>query len=885
MGEKMSKDYKYKFSIIIPVYDVEDYIEETIESVVNQTIGIENIQIIFINDGSPDNSEEICLKYKEQYPDNITYIKQENAGVSAARNKGKEYAEGKYINFLDSDDKWSLNALETVYNFFENENNDVDVVACMMEYFEARTGLNHPLNFKFTADRVIDITKEPNLIQMHAASCFFKHESINDVEYSRDLKYAEDSLFVNKVILKKKRYGVLKSVTYLYRKRFNETSALDKGRTRPVYYNPTLENFHKALLSYAKEEFKERIPYIEHVVMYELQWRLKTPIDPEAINGKELDKYKKSIKEILTDLDDKVILEATNLSMEHKLYALRIKHGDKFLDKCLVKDGIMTNENNIVYSFNENSLIKIYVINIYKDTIQIAGKIDSQFAKDNVYIEINGEKKKLNTEDSVHNTRFGIEDEIYKVLNFNEHLNNTGNLAIKILIKYKDEYIELHPAFAMGGRLNQTPGLTLHYNDNGYMCYYENNAIKIEPYKWSKSAKLELKVLWYLLKKRKLSKMFYRVIGKILKTFKRNEIWFVSDRTTVANDNGMHLFKYINSINHTEKVYFIIDKKSKDYEKMKKIGNVIAFNSFKYKMYFFIADKIISSQADHWVLDPYGKSEWYYRDMFNYDFVFLQHGVTKDDISSWLNIYNKNIKLFVTSSIGEYKSVLEGTYGYDEDSVKLTGMPRFDNLYDESKKMIAIMPTWRKALSGHANVNAGTRDYNPAFKESEYFNFYNNLINDERLLKVMRENNYKGIFLVHPSHKENSCDFEGNDVYTVLDDFADYQKLFREAKLVVSDFSSVPFDFAYLYKPVLYAQFDRETFFEGHIYKEGYFDYERDGFGPVTYNYEDTLNEIIKFIKNDCELSDKYRKRINKFYKYHDKENCKRVYDEIKKIK
>ena len=100
------QDYKYNFSVVIPIYNVEKYLEETIESVVNQSIGFKkNIQMILVNDGSPDNCEDICLKYKQKYPQNIIYIKQENQGVSAARNNGKKFAEGKYINFIDSDDK------------------------------------------------------------------------------------------------------------------------------------------------------------------------------------------------------------------------------------------------------------------------------------------------------------------------------------------------------------------------------------------------------------------------------------------------------------------------------------------------------------------------------------------------------------------------------------------------------------------------------------------------------------------------------------------------------------------------------------------------------------------------------------------------------------
>ena len=131
-------NYKYKFSVVIPIYNVEKYLQETLESVINQDIGFkENIQMILVNDGSLDNSEDICLKYKAKYPENITYVKQENAGVSAARNNGMQYIQGKYTNFLDSDDKWSLDAFSKVWNFFEDNYEKIDVISCRMKFFEA----------------------------------------------------------------------------------------------------------------------------------------------------------------------------------------------------------------------------------------------------------------------------------------------------------------------------------------------------------------------------------------------------------------------------------------------------------------------------------------------------------------------------------------------------------------------------------------------------------------------------------------------------------------------------------------------------------------------------------------------------------------------------
>lgn len=106
-----------------------------------------------------------------------------------------------------------------------------------------------------------------------------------------------------------------------------------------------------------------------------------------------------------------------------------------------------------------------------------------------------------------------------------------------------------------------------------------------------------------------------------------------------------------------------------------------------------------------------------------------------------------------------------------------------------------------------------------------------------------------------------------------------------ESSLLVTDYSSVFFDFAYLRKPIIYSQFDSDTFYSGQIYDEGYFDYKKDGFGPVCYDYDKTVDEIVNLLKKDCNIEEKYLERITDFYAFTDNQNCKRVYDEILKLK
>ena len=116
---------KSTVSIIIPVYNVEKYIDRCIKSVINQTY--EKLEIILIDDGSPDNCPEICDKWS-QTDSRIKVIHKKNGGLSDARNAGLSIATGKYVLFVDSDDWISNNMVENMVQAMEN--NDVDIVIC-----------------------------------------------------------------------------------------------------------------------------------------------------------------------------------------------------------------------------------------------------------------------------------------------------------------------------------------------------------------------------------------------------------------------------------------------------------------------------------------------------------------------------------------------------------------------------------------------------------------------------------------------------------------------------------------------------------------------------------------------------------------------------------
>lgn len=205
-----------------------------------------------------------------------------------------------------------------------------------------------------------------------------------------------------------------------------------------------------------------------------------------------------------------------------------------------------------------------------------------------------------------------------------------------------------------------------------------------------------------------------RKLYQTLKSLKKKELWLISDRIKKADDNGEAFFTYMNTVGKTKDIdtYFVLDKDSDDYERLRKIGKVVPYHSTKHKILSLLCDKVVSAQADDYVFNRFFNLSYLYKDILHRQkFIFLQHGVIKDDLSRWLARANKNISMFVTTTRMEYQSILDCAYHYDERQVKCTGLPRYDYLYDDSKdkNIITFMPTWRSYLAGNFDVAKDSR--------------------------------------------------------------------------------------------------------------------------------------------------------------------------------
>jgi glycosyltransferase involved in cell wall biosynthesis/CDP-glycerol glycerophosphotransferase (TagB/SpsB family) len=898
---KYSSAKQFRFSFVMPVFNVEPFLCEAVDSILNQSMDFEQyVQLIFINDGSTDDSEAICQEYKERYPKNITYIKQENQGVSAARNAGMECADGKYISFLDSDDAISADTLDKVYSFFESHYDEVDVVSIKLEFFESKTG-SHPLNYKYSSTRVVNILQEYSSIQLSGGSAFVKSEALkNKYSFDERLSVSEDATLLTKVILNKLAYGVVQDPTYYYRKRIGGDSAIGASvRNRSWYFN-TPSYCYQHLLDYSILKCGFIPKYVQYLIMYDLGWRY-TQSEQSILNKNELKEYRLMLTNLLQSIDDDVIVAQKNIQSEHKLFMLKDKYGKNF-DRIFkrIRHSYYVGEVKL-YDYNWKLKFLIELTNVKDGRLTIEGRLWAlllpgvEFGfldSGNFYPAERVFRPQLHQKFLGNTVSAGFG---YKIT-----LPMRNGATIKAVLRFTDGSTRtLGLVSGSMSRLQDFTGRPYRAVDGYLICQPDIKTIAIQYNTVLNLIKKEIKYLqFYLRPKTKeltgrvspvqknflhellYSPLMFRLCFLFTKPIFKKTIWIISDRSNSAGDNGEAFYLHMAKKQTNVRVYFAIRKASPDYNRLRKAGKVINRDSWYYRLLFLHSSKIISSHAEEYVINPFGDKQAFLRDLFKFEYVFLQHGVTMNNLDGWLNRYNKDISLFITSSPQERASILDAGYHYTYGQVRLTGMPRYDLLKSEPEKVIIIAPTWRKKLSTGLDIN-NERPYSSNFKKSYYFEFFNNMLNDEKIVAALEKHNASIEFYLHPSLSEQATDFKSSGRVTIMSPPYDYRDAFRRGCMLVTDYSSVAFDFGYLKKPVIYSHFDRESFYDGQMYSEGYFSYEKNGFGPVLYEYSATIRSIIDFLEKKCEMEAKYINRVNDFFMYTDKNNSERVYRAI----
>lgn len=285
-------------TIIVPIYNVEKYLKECIESIINQTY--KNLEIILVNDGSTDDSLKICMDYKEK-DKRIVIINKINGGLSDARNKGIDAANGKYICFVDSDDYISSTYVELLYN--EARKNNTDIVLCGIKNVNDEKKILSEYGYKKNIvksgkELLFDYYQENGVEVIVAWNKLYKRELFNTYRYNVG-KIHEDEFLTYKILYNLDKVSIISDKLYYYRK--NDTSIVNKKfNLKRLDLIEALEN----RMTFFKENSENKL-YILTVELYvwvlkDFYVKTKRYIDnSKNIQNNIIKKYKKIKKQFL----------------------------------------------------------------------------------------------------------------------------------------------------------------------------------------------------------------------------------------------------------------------------------------------------------------------------------------------------------------------------------------------------------------------------------------------------------------------------------------------------------------------------------------------------------------------------------------------------------
>ncbi|EHG5109383.1 glycosyltransferase [Campylobacter coli] len=801
-----------QYAIISAVYNVEKYLDDYFNSIINQRLDFKkSIFMILVDDGSTDNSAQIIKKYQKKYPKNIVYLYKENGGQASARNLGLKYMQENdyqipWVTFTDPDDFLDRNYFYEVDKFLAtHQDDDICMIGCNVIFYYEKQKLykdNHALNFKFKSG--VQVKENYNLdsfIQLSAASCFMNIGYLDKLLFDEKLKpNFEDAKFINEYLLDNinLKSAFLPTVKYFYRKREDGNSTLDNSNKYSDLYLLVSRRGCLKLL----QENKFYDIFIQNVCLYHFFWQIKTLVNsPEKLSfmsESEKQRYLELLDQNFSYIDKNTIMEF-NLA------------GCWFFHKI----GILNCFKNEKPPF-QIAYIEDY--DPYKEQILLTYYTGDDENIESIFVD--GEEVHVDYEKIV-------------------------------------EYDFLDRAFCYQKRLwvhipkNAKDKLKMFINDEQSMIgkYGE-----------------------YFLNIKNIRQEFQKRLPK-------SNIWLFADRDYEADDNAEHLYRYIMQNHPEQKIVFALRKESLDWERLEKEGfNLVEFGSFEFERIIKKASKVISSHADEYLMRYITSRQ---------QFIFLQHGVTQNDISKWLN--NRKINLFFVSAQMEFDSIVKNytRYKFGQKEVVLTGFARHDALLKNNKtntKQILIMPTWRHYLSGLMIGNSGIRELKDDFKESEYFQKWNLLLDSNTLQKLCEKYSYTIVFNPHPNIMPYLKEFDIPPYIKIANQNESLQMLFCNSSLMITDYSSVAFEMAYLEKPVIYYQFDKEEFFTSHTLQKGYFDYKKDGFGPVVENQENLLKELEILLKNNYKPFGIYKNNIDLTFVFKDRRCCERIYKKLNSV-
>ncbi|WP_209325002.1 bifunctional glycosyltransferase/CDP-glycerol:glycerophosphate glycerophosphotransferase [Brevibacterium renqingii] len=827
-----------KFAVVSAVYNVSRYLDDFLTSLDHQTLDHSLIEIILVDDGSTDDSLDRLKEWAATTDFAVTVLTKTNGGQASARNLGLGAVTAEWVTFTDPDDTLAEDYFEAVEASLGSHRNAEMVICHLFDHFEATGEVkdSHPLRHRFRGgDQLVDIDRFPEYVHLHASSAFFRTAKVNGLGLRFDERIRptfEDGHFVQKYLLAlpKRLVSVVDSAKYFYRRRADKSSTLQTSATDPGKYTTVLELGCLQLLEQAAPE----VPlWLQYVIIYELTWTLRAEeamySATSSIESTAAARFHELVSRIRGHLSSEAI-ESFPLIKRSTTQFEALAHGyvqENWRWQSVVVDSLDEDRRLVELRYH-------YTGTMPREEIRFRGKpIEPLAAK---------------TRDFTYLREALVHERILWV---------SADGTVEILLDGKRVPVTF--GWPKPRRFSVRPAKV--QAQRGAKRKQNPKTRRFAPKKRRSKVTAEDSFVSSMARSAPIRRMFA-------------DAWVLMDRDVNANDNAEHLFRYLRKRRRDINAWFVVEKDSSDWDRLRAEGykRLIPYGSRLWKALCLNARFIVSSHADAYVSSPFilsngEKPKW--------KFVFLQHGVTKDNISRWLN--GKKLAGMVTSTVEEFASIAgdHSPYKLSAKEVSLTGMPRHDVLAKkasaytlEERSIITVMPTWRQFLVGDTIGRGNRRHLNREFFESEFLHRWMNVLESPELQKMAKAHECRIMFMPHPNLEDYLPELTLPDHIEVRSySEINVQDVIAQSAVVVTDYSSIAFDAAIVHRPVVYYQFDRDRVFGGdHLTKPGYFSYVEDGFGPVALEHDHVLEALRTTLEHGKEPAPEYMRRIERTF-------------------
>ncbi|MEV7791139.1 glycosyltransferase [Streptomyces sp. NPDC087512] len=907
----------YDVTLVVPVYNVEQYLQECLDSIEAQTV-FERCEVVLVDNGSTDGSYRLCAEFARRHA-NTTVLVRHGGGAGAARNLGMDRATSPRITFCDSDDVLPPTALERMLD--ASLATGAQVVVGAMETFPKRTNWAWKDHFG-KGDRTFgSLAEMPELV--HSASACNK---LFDLSYLRShgIRFAEGVHFedayvgVSALVLAT-RLALVDACVYRYRKRAAGNSTMDAIWTRRQNYWDHLqlvEYLHR--LCAGLPETSRAVLELFLVRSYQ-GFALRAP---DLFQGAELEHLYSRCRAVYWNVSPDVVVRAT-ADARHRVAYLAFITGDfalfadraSRLHKLSVRDGrpyLIGDLPDQLAPLAQAAPFTAHLEHVRRlpgtGVLRLSGRFEVSGMPmvrplaGHLGLRVKGSRLSVSATQvrrrDMKNTRPDTEwggftadlplDRLREGVHDLEFvLDSEGGQAVTPCL--------VAAGYLRGARVVEHGGTRVvpHWRGKNRAILMVSGTVR-RGGRRAVLGSLLVKDAKHVLRRRPFWKQrLLRLLTKPLKPLLGRDIWLFGERGDTAQDNGWHLFRHARTAERRRGAYYVIRAGSPDRARLAGLGHVVAHSSWKHKLLMLHASALVNAYDIDTYMLPDGWDRTRYLKHLSWRVgarrVFLQHGVTDKDVSKGLHRNRTGVDLILAVSRDEERFLSE-ELGY-EGQVEVSGFPRFDALVpDRGGRTILFMPTWRSYLTvASYSRDDGGREERQAvrdrFLSSSYRDFMARFLNDPDLLAALERFDYTLNFLPHYEMRAMVGEMapDRKRVRIIDQNEVSVQEAMRRCDLFVTDWSSTAFDIAYLGTPLVYAQFDAAEYWDGH-YQKGYFDARRDGFGPVGESVEEVVGEVVRYMREGCTREPEYLRRVERFFEFRDQQNNARASKAIERL-